>query len=85
MGNGEGEGGGQGIVKRAWERPSRPRKAWRTGHACIACGEPVPRHELDTDATYSSRDVCGRACMRKVKGTQAERGRMRWMTEEQRL
>ncbi len=38
----------------------------------------IVRHELDTDATYSSRDVCGRACMRKVKGTQAERGRMRW-------
>lgn len=64
-----------------WVRPSRPQKVWRTGHRCIVCDNMIVRHELDTDATYSSRDVCGRACMRKVKGTQAERGRMRRMTE----
>jgi hypothetical protein len=45
------------------------------------CRRPIPRHELDTDATYRSRDVCSRACMRKLKGTQAERGRLRWNPE----
>lgn len=72
-------------MKPTWERPSRPRKAWRTGHVCIACGELIPRHELDTDATYSSREVCGRACMRKVKGTQADRGRVGGCTRSMRL
>ena len=47
------------------------------GHRDLTVYSPIPRHELDTDATYSSRDVCSRACMRVVKGTQAERGRMR--------
>jgi hypothetical protein len=62
--------------------PYKPRRRiWPTGHRCVVCREPIPRHELDTDATHSSRDVCSRACMRVVKGTQAERGRMR-LTQE---
>ena len=60
---------------------THPRKAWRSGHRCVVCREPIQRHALDTDATYSSRDVCGGACMRVVKGTQAERGKMRWTQE----
>ncbi|MBL8304345.1 MAG: hypothetical protein JNM26_16455 [Ideonella sp.] len=51
---------------------------------CCVCRQPIPRHALDTDATYRSRDVCSREHMRIVKGSAAERGRMAWMTEDQR-
>lgn len=51
---------------------------------CCVCGQPIARHALDTDATYRSRDVCGRACMRIVKGSQAQRGKLAWMNEDQR-
>ena len=67
----------------SWVRPSRPRKVYRTGHRCVICGEPIQRHPLfDTDTTYSSRELCSRACERRSKGTQAERGRMRWVQED---
>jgi hypothetical protein len=48
------------------------------------CERLILRHELDTDRTYASREVCSRACMRALKGTQAERGAMRWRNEEAR-
>lgn len=66
----------------SWVRPSRPLKAHRTGHSCVICGELIQRHALDTDVTYSRRELCSRACERKSKGSQAERGRMRWVQED---
>lgn len=66
----------------SWVRPSRPLKDFRTGHCCVICGEPIARHELDTAKTYATRQYCSRVCERKSKGTQAERGKLRWIPEE---
>lgn len=61
---------------------SGPKKLFPATRYCAVCDEPIPRHELDTDRTYIGRDVCSRACNRKSKGTQAERGAMRWRKDE---
>ena len=61
-----------------------PVKAWRSSHPCGVCGTTITRHEHDTDRTYSSREVCSRACMRRLKGSQAQRGKLRWVDEGRR-
>lgn len=62
-------------------KPTSHGKRWVKDHHCGVCGTRIERHELDTDMTYSNREVRSRACMRVLKGTQAERGRMRWTQE----
>lgn len=62
-------------------RPYKPRCKVYRQPTCNVCGAPIERHEHDTDTTHASRDVCSMACMRLVKGTQAERGKMRWTQE----
>jgi hypothetical protein len=69
------------VRKQWWV--SKPYAAW-PDPTCLACGCAIQRHELDTDQTFKRREVCSRACDRRIKGTQANRGRLRWLPEEQR-